>query len=333
MYLARNKPEELAKRLQDMTENMLQFNEESGQYELPAEGRMQLKAAGEQLGINTEKMVEMARQASKIKDVKMNISGNAFDDDVREGIAGMAKMKDGNWVVDFKGQEIGLDNTGGLATAIADGMLDTTETREEKKMDYFKNIAINTQTMSEQIKNANEATQATVIQTVDYYAATEHYFGDLVTEFNVATQEQASVIVKKLEATTKIMEKAKPLTLEDIKGLDFMDISDIFGEKVLKSESISTDNIIISAPSDVKVGDLSAMGAPGAAGSSVHSTFDPLNVNIHVTGDANMKSIVTVGMAESIAQKAVQQINNNGGTMTSNEAADNLKFNKINVNV
>ena len=45
---------ELAKRLQDMTENMLQFNEVSGEYELPAEARMQLKAAGEQLGINTE---------------------------------------------------------------------------------------------------------------------------------------------------------------------------------------------------------------------------------------------------------------------------------------
>ena len=71
MYMARNKPEELAKKLGDMTENMLQFNEESGRYELPAEARMQLKAAGDQLGINTEKMVEMARQSSKIKDLKM----------------------------------------------------------------------------------------------------------------------------------------------------------------------------------------------------------------------------------------------------------------------
>ena len=64
MYLARNKPEELAKKLGDMTENMMQFNEETGQYEFPAEVRMQLKSAGEQLGINTNKMIDMARQTS-----------------------------------------------------------------------------------------------------------------------------------------------------------------------------------------------------------------------------------------------------------------------------
>jgi hypothetical protein len=32
MYLARNKPEELAKKVQTMTENMIQFNEETGEY-------------------------------------------------------------------------------------------------------------------------------------------------------------------------------------------------------------------------------------------------------------------------------------------------------------
>ena len=71
MYMARNKPEELAKRVGEMTENMMQFNAETGEYEMPAEVRMQLKAAGDQLGINTEKMVEMARMTSKIKDIKM----------------------------------------------------------------------------------------------------------------------------------------------------------------------------------------------------------------------------------------------------------------------
>jgi methyl-accepting chemotaxis protein len=46
MYLARNKPEELAKKVGEMTENMMQFNEETGEYEMPAEVRMQLKATG-----------------------------------------------------------------------------------------------------------------------------------------------------------------------------------------------------------------------------------------------------------------------------------------------
>ena len=61
MYLARNKPEELAQKLQDMTENMLQFNEETGEYGLPAEARMQLKAAGDQLGLDVGKMTEMVK--------------------------------------------------------------------------------------------------------------------------------------------------------------------------------------------------------------------------------------------------------------------------------
>ena len=41
MYLARNKPEELAKKVGEMTENMMQFNEETGEFDMPAEVRMQ----------------------------------------------------------------------------------------------------------------------------------------------------------------------------------------------------------------------------------------------------------------------------------------------------
>jgi hypothetical protein len=46
----------------------------------------------------------MARQAAKIKDIKMNVSGNIQDEDMREGLASMARMKDGKWVVDFDGR-------------------------------------------------------------------------------------------------------------------------------------------------------------------------------------------------------------------------------------
>ena len=85
MYLARNKPEELAEKVGKMTENMMQFNEETGEYEFPAEVRMQLKSAGEQLGINTDKMIEMSRQASKIKDIKMKFS-SSLDNETRENL-------------------------------------------------------------------------------------------------------------------------------------------------------------------------------------------------------------------------------------------------------
>ena len=108
MYLARNKPEELAKRLQTMTENMLEFNEVTGEYELPAEARQQLEFAGKQLDVNADKMIDLAFQASKIKDIKMDVSGNITDDDMRETLAGMAQMKDGRWVVDVGGEQIDI---------------------------------------------------------------------------------------------------------------------------------------------------------------------------------------------------------------------------------
>ena len=113
MYLARNKPEELAERVQEMTENMLQFNDETGEYELPAEARMQLKSVGDQLGINVDQMVEIARQSSKISDIKMNVSGNILDEDLREGVASLATMgKDGNWKVDFEDAEYDISDIG-----------------------------------------------------------------------------------------------------------------------------------------------------------------------------------------------------------------------------
>ena len=65
MYLARNKPEELAKRLQTMTENMASFNSETGEFEITAEARQQLSFAAEQLGL--EKIMSLIWLFSLVK--------------------------------------------------------------------------------------------------------------------------------------------------------------------------------------------------------------------------------------------------------------------------
>ena len=106
MYLARNKPEELAKKLQTMTENMIDFNEVTGQYEIPAEARQQLEFTAKQLGVNSDKMIDLAFQSSKIKDVKMGINAEITDEGMRETLAAMAQKKDGKWTVDVGGEEI-----------------------------------------------------------------------------------------------------------------------------------------------------------------------------------------------------------------------------------
>jgi hypothetical protein len=170
MYLARNKPEELAKRVGEMTENMMQFNEETGEYEMPAEVRMQLKATGEQLGINTEKMIEMARQTSKIKDIKMKFT-SIGDDDTRENLASLAKYseKKGEFVIQHKGEELGLDEISG---GLADEIIKANANEGKSDSDLFKNIAINTQTMSEQLVSLKEASMATIAGTTDLYEIT-----------------------------------------------------------------------------------------------------------------------------------------------------------------
>ena len=160
MYLARNKPEELAKKLETMTENMVSFNEVTGEYELPAEARQQLKFAGDQLGVNTDKMIDLAIQSSKIKDIKMNVSGNITDDDMRETLAGMAQMKDGRWVVDVGGEQIPIgDITSDQAEKLA------AATPE----DALKQQALATQTNTQAIENNTEALKAEAIRTLDIY--------------------------------------------------------------------------------------------------------------------------------------------------------------------
>ena len=167
MYLARNKPEELAKKLGKMTENMMQFNEETETYEFPAEVRMQLKSAGEQLGINTDKMIEMARQTSKIKDIKMKFS-SIGDDETRENLASLATFskETGQFVIKHDGEELGLDS-------ITDGMAEEIMKENQSSEDTFKDIAVNTQVMSEKMDNFLNAQKARVVGTgVDMYELT-----------------------------------------------------------------------------------------------------------------------------------------------------------------
>ena len=166
MYLARNKPEELAKKLGDMTENMMTFNEETGQYDFPAEVRMQLKAAGEQLGINTGKMIEMARQTSKIKDIQMKFT-SVGDEETRENLASLAQWSE-------KGQKFQIEHGGEMfdlseiGPDMADEIIKSQQTPEED----MKDIAINTQVMSEKLKSMDASMKARASLTSDIYEIT-----------------------------------------------------------------------------------------------------------------------------------------------------------------
>lgn len=174
MYLARNKPEELAKKVGEMTENMVTFNEQTGEFDMPAEARMQLQAVSKELGIGMDSLTEMTRQASKIKNIKMNVSGNILDENMREGIAGMARMKDGKWVVDFKegGKHItrSIDE---LTSEQAKLVMDQEKQMNDKtEKDFLSEIAYNTQTFTQSMENRQRGRQFGFAGQTDIYETT-----------------------------------------------------------------------------------------------------------------------------------------------------------------
>jgi len=192
MYEARNKPEELAKRIGKMTENMVSFNEKTGEFDFPPEARMQLQAVSKELGIGMDSLTEMTRQASKIKSIKMNVSGNILDENLREGIAGMARMKDGKWVVDFQ------DDKGKLLTKSIDSLSKTEaqrimEIEEANKgktdTDYLREIALYSQTFSEKIENLGKSQQYGFAGEMDVYGvAMDSFLSDTIDTYRRESQ-------------------------------------------------------------------------------------------------------------------------------------------------
>jgi len=124
MYLARNKPEELARRVGEMTENMILFNEESGQFELPPEARQQLTFMADKLGLSKDNIIDTAFQARKLSQIKSLLPTEGFDEDQMTAISNLATMGDGGkWEVKFGDDKISLDDTAGLQDAIERGLL------------------------------------------------------------------------------------------------------------------------------------------------------------------------------------------------------------------
>jgi len=167
MYLARNQPEELAEKVRKMTENMIQFNKETGQYEFPPEVRMQLQATGEQLLGNRDALIDVARQSAKIKDIKMDVSGSIMDPSTREGIASLARMNDKKeWVVDFQGAETKIDEIG---PELAKKILSAPKTEKDAILD----TAMAARTTNQYLSDISETLKYKVIKTANFYQGVE----------------------------------------------------------------------------------------------------------------------------------------------------------------
>jgi len=239
MYEARNKPEELAKRVAKMTENMIQFNEETGEYDLPAEAVQQFEALSKTIGGSSESLIEMARQTAKIKDIKMNVSGNIQDEDMREGLASMAKMKDGKWVVDFDGKEVGI---GDIGVDLAEKMLAAPKNEEEAIMD----IAYNSMTTNEILKNILDAMKTGYVAESNVYEITEDIMRPSMESLFKGMESQVTNMIEGIQKTPygklreNMIQQSQSLGLESgdtVKKIFELDLSEDL-EKLLSENQI-----------------------------------------------------------------------------------------------
>jgi hypothetical protein len=245
MYLARNKPEELAKKVQKMTENMVQFNEKTGEYELPAEAIQQFEALDKQLNLGVDNIIDMARQASKIKDIKMNVSGNITDEETREGLASMAKMKDGKWVVDFQGKEIGIEDIG---ADLAEQILAAPKDEEDAIME----IAYNSMTTNEILANILEAMKTGFVAESNVYELTEEILRPGMTELFKGVEKQVESAVDALQGTEygkmreRMLEQAEMLGIATGEGVAKVFAADFIGELKSEMEKVNWSDIFDS---------------------------------------------------------------------------------------
>jgi len=179
MYLARNKPEELAKKVQSMTENMVQFNEQTGEYELPPEALQQLDFMSDKLNLNKDRVIDMAFQTSKLKDIKEAMGGgDIFDENQMDAIASMAKMgDDGSFVVEVEDEngnkrQIDVGDTSSLKDAITAGLLDSTPDAESEK-EAIAQTAKNSFTTTEILENMYQSMKAQTAVQLDFYQKLE----------------------------------------------------------------------------------------------------------------------------------------------------------------
>lgn len=268
MYLARNKPEELAAKVGDMVEGMMTFNEETKQYDFPAEARMQLKAAGDQLGINVDNMVEMARQSAKIGDVKdkLTMDNPIFSEEEMESIGSMARInKDGGFVVDIY-DENGEKTTEAIEN-LTSGQLEMLVKPPKDEEDYMARMIDNSMTTNQLLASINDSFQKEFIEGIDIYQMYE----ESTKQTLVATRE----LVKKStddmvdEYRTSMAGTLGTMTVDTFTAIDNKIANGIDSMGDIFSQELDIDSsgvITISSPlTDINL----SMGS-GSDGSSVN---------------------------------------------------------------
>jgi hypothetical protein len=108
MYMATNDVEGLQEALIGSVEQLVQFNQETGRFEITGANLRRAKAMAEQLGMSYKDLanvaVNAAQRTSALGD--MFSSGLIIDEGLKEFVANMAQMKNGQMVVEISSKEL-----------------------------------------------------------------------------------------------------------------------------------------------------------------------------------------------------------------------------------
>lgn len=108
MYMATNNIEGLQDALIGSVEQMVQFNNESGRFEITGANLRRAKAMAESLGMSYNDLATTAVNAAQRTSAftEMLSSGNIMDEGLKEFVANMAQMKNGQMVVEITSKEL-----------------------------------------------------------------------------------------------------------------------------------------------------------------------------------------------------------------------------------
>jgi len=337
MYLARNKPEELAAKVGKMTENMISFNSATGEMDMPAEVRMQLQAAGEQLLGNKDALIDIARQTSKIKNIKMHVDSNITDPDMREGIASLARMdKNNNWVVDFEGKPIDIGNASELQEAVNSGLLDVPTTEEDAILVTAKEAM----TTNKYLDQINISLKTGLLSKNNIYMGAENVLSEPIKEFHIGMTENMNKLTDAIgdtgikDALVKMQELAG-----GVSGDWIGEMNDVIAKTLDKTietikkgfeiSEITTERMDVTSngPVDVTTKIVGDMSNNNNSSNVNHSGDVNVNTTVTIKADKVLEDLgiditsITPELKKEII-KHIQQIMFNGGVPTSKDAQD-----------
>ena len=100
MFKARNDFEGFAKEIGAATKEFVQYNKESGEFDISGLMLDRMREISSITGIGVEKLAEMGKAAKKFEMIGQMLSPN-IDDESKEFITSMAQLEDGEWVINM----------------------------------------------------------------------------------------------------------------------------------------------------------------------------------------------------------------------------------------